>query len=97
MAYNTENNITPQQIKKTKKDIIKQSSVIDAGQKVYVEDEMNNIATDPIVQHMSAEQLTKTINKTKRTMKKAAKNLDFLEAAMLRDELYKLEELLRNS
>jgi len=94
MAYNTKNNITPQQIRKTKEDIIKQSSIIDAGQKVYIKDEMNNIAADPIVQYMSIEQLKKSIAKTKRSMEKAAKALDFLEAAMLRDELYALEALL---
>ena len=37
------------------------------------------------------------VEKSLTNMEKAAKNLDFLEAAMLRDELYKLEELLKNS
>ena len=97
MAYNTKHNITPKQIIKTQEDIIKQTSVVSAGQTVYVKDEMGNIAADPIVQHMSTEQLKKSINKTKRSMEKAAKNLDFIEAAMQRDELYKLEELLKTS
>ncbi|HIN38933.1 MAG TPA: excinuclease ABC subunit UvrB [Flavobacteriales bacterium] len=95
MAYNTKHGITPQQIKKTQEDILKQSSIVGAGEKIYAQEDIKNIALDPVVQYMNAEQLKKAVAKTKRSMEKAAKNLDFIEAAMLRDELYKLEDLLR--
>jgi len=93
-AYNKKHNITPKQIRKTDEEIIKQSSVVGKGKVEYVNSEINNTAADPIVQYMNTEQLKKAIRKTKRSMEKAAKELDFIEAAMLRDELYKLEELL---
>lgn len=50
------------------------------------------VAADPVVQYMSADSLDKTIELTKRNMIEAAKNMDFIEAARLRDELIKLEE-----
>jgi len=93
-AYNKKHNITPKQIRKTDEEIIKQSSVVGKGKVEYLNSEINNTAADPIVQYMNTEQLKKAIRKTKRSMEKAAKELDFIEAAMLRDELYKLEELL---
>jgi len=62
----------------------------------YVEPElMQGIAADPVVQYMSKTALEKTIAKTKKAMHDAAKKLDFLEAAQLRDEMIKLEDLLK--
>ena len=52
------------------------------------------MAADPVVQYMSIDALEKTILKTKKEMEKAAKELDFIEAARLRDEMYRLKELL---
>ena len=52
-------------------------------------------AADPVVQYMTIDGLEKTISRTKKAMQDAAKRLDFLEAAQLRDELIKLEELLK--
>jgi excinuclease ABC subunit B len=53
------------------------------------------IAADPVVQYMSRPALEKAIAKTKKAMQDAAKKLDFLDAAQLRDELIKLEDLLK--
>jgi excinuclease ABC subunit B len=50
------------------------------------------LAADPVVAYMSVEQLEKAIAHTRKQMEKAAKELDFIEAARLRDELYALEE-----
>ena len=52
-------------------------------------------AADPIVEYMSKEQLEKSIGRTRRLMQEAAKKLDFLEAAQYRDELLRLEEMLK--
>jgi excinuclease ABC subunit B len=48
-----------------------------------------------VVQYMTKEQLQKSMNNTRRQMEKAAKALDFIEAAKLRDEMFALEKLFR--
>lgn len=55
---------------------------------------MPDIAADPVIQYMSIEGLEKTIENTKKQMKAAAKELDFIEAARLRDEMFALQNLL---
>ena len=54
------------------------------------------IACDPIVEYMSAEQLQKSIERTRKLMQAAADKMDFIEAAQYRDEMFKLQELLKN-
>ena len=62
----------------------------------YVEQESTStMAADPIVQYMSRKQLEKSIERTKKLMQEAAKKLDFIEAAQYRDEVLKMEELLK--
>lgn len=87
MEYNRVNNITPQQINKSK------STAFEKNYDAYVEPNEPDIAADPVIQHMSADALSKTIDKTRKQMEKAAKDLDFIEAARLRDELFALEKL----
>ncbi|MBN2614085.1 MAG: excinuclease ABC subunit UvrB [Bacteroidales bacterium] len=97
MAYNQEHGITPTQIVKSMNAILGQTAVADSGkkeEKAYIEDEHPNVAADPVVQYMSAEAVKKAIEKTKKEMQDAAKQLDFIEAARLRDEIKVLEELL---
>jgi excinuclease ABC subunit B len=53
------------------------------------------IACDPIVEYMSAEQLKKSIERTRRLMEKAAEKMEFIEAAQYRDEMFKLQEILK--
>ncbi|MBW6479227.1 MAG: excinuclease ABC subunit UvrB [Bacteroidales bacterium] len=98
LKYNQENNITPEQIRKSVEAIHGQTSVADSRTKVvnaYIEQEQVDVAADPVVQYMSKEQLQKAMNNTRRQMEKAAKSLDFLEAARLRDELLSLEKLFK--
>ena len=62
----------------------------------YVEQEhLSSVAADPILEYMSKEQLEKSIEQTRRLMKKAAKALEFIQAAQYRDELLRLEEILK--
>ena len=89
LKYNQENNITPTQINKQTKSIIETSS----HSKAYIEPENNDIAADPVVEYMSIDALKKTIEKTRKEMQKAAKELDFITAAQYRDEIRRLEEL----
>ena len=62
---------------------------------VEAEDAPLNMAADPVVQYMSQEELKKQIGKVKSAMLRAAKEMDFMEAARLRDEMYGLEKLLK--
>lgn len=98
MAYNTEHGIIPRTIGKSREAIIEQTSVMDfkgGVQKAYVEKEMtDSLAADPIVQYMTKPELQKSIDKTKKDMVAAAKDMDFLQAAKLRDEMYALEKIM---
>ncbi len=73
---------------------MKQTSVADAKTvepNAYVEKEGIDIAADPVVQYMTKEQLEKAITKIERQMKAAVKELDFIEAARFRDEIFALK------
>ncbi len=99
MNYNIANNITPTQIVKTTSDIMGQTSVASSSiiQKAYVENDRIDIAADPVIRYMPKEKLQKLLAKTRKSMESAVKELDFLEAARLRDELFALEKLLESS
>tara|TARA_B110000037_G_scaffold213293_1_gene267567 strand:- start:7555 stop:9579 length:2025 start_codon:yes stop_codon:yes gene_type:complete len=96
-AYNTEHNITPTQIKKSVESILKQTKVADAEgkEKIYDMNVELAMAADPVFDYMSKEQLEKSIKKIKSDMEKAAKALDFIEAARLRDEMFVLDKKLK--
>ncbi|MBI3232452.1 MAG: excinuclease ABC subunit UvrB [Bacteroidetes bacterium] len=99
MAYNKLHGITPKTVIKSKDEIFKQTSVADAkkeiDRKVYVDKTEIDLAADPVFKYMSQEQLQKTIEETRRRMMKAAKELDFMEAARLRDEIAVLEKSVK--
>ena len=56
---------------------------------------VTSVACDPIVEYMNAEQLKKSIERTKKLMQEAADKMEFIEAAQYRDEMFKLQELLK--
>ena len=93
IAYNEERGLAPQQIKKEKRTLFEQSEAVTNRPKNYAAepDQAPLAATDPIVQAMSAADLDKLLAKTKRDMERAAKAMEFMEAARLRDELHALE------
>jgi excinuclease ABC subunit B len=96
LLYNQKHNITPTPIKKSTESILGQTAVADAKkaeQKAYIENESTSIAADPVVHYMSKDQLQKAIKKHKKSIEKAAKELDFIEASRLRDELYELQKI----
>jgi excinuclease ABC subunit B len=107
LAYNEAHGIVPRQIKKERKmeDLIamqpsKAGSIPTVNskpyeEKAYIEPEVGT-AADPILEYMDRAQLEKSIANTKRLMQEAAKKLEFLEAAKYRDEMLRLEELLKN-
>ena len=97
IAYNLEHGITPRTVGKSREEIMEQTSVVDfkgGVQKAYVENEMATLAADPIVQYMTKPDLKKSIENTKKDMLAAAKNMDFLLAAKLRDEMFALEKMM---
>ncbi|MDD4055470.1 MAG: excinuclease ABC subunit UvrB [Bacteroides sp.] len=95
IAYNEEHNITPQQIKKARNlAVFGDHKDLRAEQGAYIEPETSSIAADPIVQYMDKSQLKKSIERTRKLMKDAAKKMEFIEAAQYRDELIKMEDIL---
>jgi len=93
MAYNEEHGITPATVFKSREDILNQKSILDIrGKKAYVEPTEKDLAADPVIDYMDQDQIDKMIKETERQMKKAAKELDFIEAARLRDELFALKK-----
>ncbi len=97
MKYNAEHGITPTPIIKSTESIMGQTSVADAKHKEpqpYVEKEGGWIAAEPVIQYLSDDQILKMIEKNKKEMQAAVKELDFIEAARLRDEIRELEKLL---
>lgn len=97
IAYNTERGITPITVGKSREEIMEQTSVVDfqgGVQKAYVEADSVSLAADPIVQYMTKADLKKSIDNTKKDMLAAAKDMDFLLAAKLRDEMFALEKMM---
>jgi len=94
LRYNEENGVTPKAIVKPTREIIgyeyrgKKQEGYQGGA------DHPDVAADPVVQYMSIDGLEKAIEKTKREMQVASKELDFIEAARLRDEMYRLQEVL---
>lgn len=97
LAYNEEHGITPKQIHKARNMALIGGGAEDTSRtpKAYIEPTTSGVAADPIVQYMSKGQLEKSIERTRKQMYEAAKKLDFIEAAQYRDELIKLEDLLK--
>lgn len=96
MAYNEEHGITPKTVLKSKEAIMGQTKVADSkkgSQKYYVESEEASLAADPVLQYMRPDEIEKMIKSTQKEMEKAAKDLDFIQAAKLRDELMALKKL----
>lgn len=98
MRYNEENGITPTQIKKSITNALapEKKEKDDRSRSFYSEEEKTTtVACDPIVEYMSAVQLQKSIERTRRLMEKAAEKMEFIEAAQYRDEMFKLQEILK--
>lgn len=100
MEYNVENGITPKTILKSKEKIMEQTSIADVmgkpikNLKYYTEPQDIQMAADPVVAYMTKDELTKQVKKVQNDMEKAAKELDFVVAARLRDEMLGLKKMI---
>lgn len=91
--YNAAHGMVPTALVKSTQKILGSTAVADGdGRDSYVFPEVTHLAADPVVRYMSEEQLEKALKYTRKQMEKAAKDLDFMEAARLRDELFALEQ-----
>jgi len=92
-AYNQAHGLTPMQIRKDKRTLFEQSDAVSNRPKNYAAESeaLPLTVADPIVQRMDADQLDRLISKTRKDMERAAKSMEFMEAARLRDELFALE------
>jgi excinuclease ABC subunit B len=105
VIYNTKHGITPKTVLKSTDEIFRSTSVADAkrgdldpgaaGTQYSMPDSRINMVADPVVAYMDKEKIGKLATETQKKMEKAAKELDFMEAARLRDELFDLEKRLK--
>lgn len=96
LKYNEAMGITPTQIVRKTGSVLMGLTSKGVAVKAYVEPERPDIAADPVIKYMNSAALGKAIEKTRKSMEKAASELDFVEAARLRDEMADLQKLLRN-
>ena len=98
MDYNVMNNMTPTPLKKSLKVILESTKVADGdrNENIYTQKDEVSLASDPVLESMSKDQLERSIKNTRRQMEAAAKDLDFLDAARLRDELFELQKRLKD-
>ncbi|HEV8079287.1 MAG TPA: helicase-related protein, partial [Chitinophagaceae bacterium] len=98
IAYNIKHNITPTTIKKSIAQIMSQTAVLDIKgydeKSPYSVDDVVTIAAEDQEQYKTIPQIEKAIRQTKSQMEKAARDLDFMEAARLRDEMFKMQKEL---
>ena len=98
IAYNLEHGITPMTIRKTVEQIMKQTSVLDikgdSGNPYSLDESSPLVAAEEEVAYVTIPQKEKAINQIKKQMEKAAKELDFMEAARLRDVMFKMQKEL---
>jgi excinuclease ABC subunit B len=98
IAYNIKHNITPTTIKKSIEQIMGQTSVLDIKgydeRSPYAVEELVTVAAEDQEVYRTIPQMEKAISQTKRQMEKAARDLDFMEAARLRDEMFRMQKEL---
>ena len=101
VAYNIEHNITPRTVSKTTQDVFAQTSVLDIKgynpkdpYALAPDEELVTVAAEEQEVYKTIPQMEKAISKIKKEMEKAARDLDFMEAARLRDEMFRLQKEL---
>jgi excinuclease ABC subunit B len=99
IEYNKKHGITPKTVIKSKDAILAQTKIVDskkATKKYYVENEEATLAADPVAAYLTKDELTKMAERTRKAMEKAARELEFMEAAKLRDEYQAIQKLIES-
>ena len=97
LDYNVQHGIVPKTIIRSKDSILGQTKVADSKRSTrnyYVENEETTLAADPVVAYLTKDELIKMADRTRKSMEKAAKELEFMEAAKLRDEYMALQKMI---
>jgi excinuclease ABC subunit B len=97
LEYNEKHGIVPRTVLKSKDAILSQTAVADSKKstrKYYVENEEVTLAADPVVAYLNKDELIKMADRTRKAMEKAAKELEFMEAAKLRDEYMAIQKMI---
>jgi excinuclease ABC subunit B len=97
--YNKANGITPKTVLKSIDSILGQTKVADSKKtmkRYYIEEEEKSLAADPVTAYLSKDELVKMADRTRKAMEKAAKELEFMEAARLRDEYMAIQKLIES-
>ncbi len=99
VAFNVEHGITPRTIIKSKEQVFAQSSVLEIKgynpeSSYAVNDGSATVAAEDQESYQTIPQMQKAIGKVKKEMEKAARDLDFMEAARLRDEMFNMQKTL---
>ncbi len=98
--YNEAHGIIPRTVLKSKDEIFRQTKVADSKksvQRYYIEEEEKSLAADPVTAYMSKDELEKMADRTRKAMEKAARELEFMEAARLRDEFHAIQKLIASN
>ncbi len=97
--YNKANGITPKTVLKSIDSILGQTKVADSKKtmkRYYIEEEEKSLAADPVTAYLTKDELVKMADRTRKAMEKAAKELEFMEAARLRDEYMAIQKLIES-
>ena len=94
IVYNQEHGLEPTPLNKSNETYISRAEKPEEKAAYTIEQHMENIAADPVMKYMDVSQLEKSIKHSRKEMEKSAKDLDFVEAARLRDEMYALQRLM---
>jgi excinuclease ABC subunit B len=99
IAYNTKHGIVPQALNKSKENVLRQTEVADGSKapREYKMDESIPLAADPETKYLGKSDLEKSLKRTRKEMEKAAKEMDFIMAAKLRDEMFELEAMVKKA
>ncbi|MFN5477227.1 MAG: UvrB/UvrC motif-containing protein, partial [Sphingobacteriales bacterium] len=103
IEFNEKHGITPRTVIKSKQQVFEQTSVLDIKGydmnnplAVGPDEELETMAAEDQAEYQTVPQLEKAIAKTKKDMEKAARDLDFMEAARLRDEMFGMQKKLES-